>query len=112
MVQQVYTIIPPRGNGYRIAVEVPDDPGRVSCGGRNIVIDANLVKSILDEIIARNTEYGAIVPYFTGHLKCLKTLGIVSHVTTEEIPREENPPEAPEPKPNEPQPLWAAWGRI
>ena len=109
MVMQEYVVTTPRGNAYRIAVEVPDDPGHVSCGERSIVIDANLVKSILDEVIAKNTEYGGRVPYFTGHLKCLKTLGIISSVMTEEISREETPPE---PKPNEPQPLWAAWQKV
>lgn len=109
MVMQEYVVTTPRGNAYRIAVEVPDDPGQVSCGGRSIVIDANLVKSILDEVIAQNTEYGGRVPYFTGHLKCLKTLGIISSVTTEEIS-----PAAPAAKTDEgePTPLWAAWGRI
>lgn len=114
MVQQEYTVMPPGGNGYRIVVEIQDEPIVASRGGRSLALDAAWVKREADAFLDRNKEYPRLVSYFSGYLKGLHTIGILDIIDTIAIPSEGSPlPPEPEEKEAEgPQPLWAAWGRI
>ena len=116
MVQQEYVVRTPKGATYQFNVKIPDEPVVGSRGDKSVILNADWVKVVLEGVIARNADYGQIVPYFSGHLKCLRTLGIISDISHEEIPRpppdEGEVPKSNAPKPDEPQPLWAAWQRI
>lgn len=110
MVQQVYMVMPPRGNGYRITVEIHDEPIIASRGARTISLDAVWVRREADAFLARNKDYSGLVSYFSGFLKGLNAIGVLDVVDVVEIPREEIPAAAPAPDGS--QPLWAAWGGI
>lgn len=114
--QQEYTVIPPRGNGYRIVVEIRDEPIIASRGARNMPIDAAWVRREADAFLVRNKDYSGLASYFAGFLKGLHTIGILDVVEMIAIPSEVSPlppEESDEEKEEEaPQPLWAAWGRI
>ena len=110
MVQQEYTVMPPGGNGYRIVVEIQDEPIVASRRGRSLALDAAWVRREADAFLARNKDYSGLVSYFSGFLKGLNAIGVLDVVDVVEIPREEIPAAAPAPDGS--QPLWAAWGGI
>ena len=114
MIQQEYTVRPPRGNAYRILVEIRDEPIVASRGARTMPLDAAWVKLEADAFLERNKDYPGLASYFSGFLKGLHTIGILNVLDMITIPSEaEATPEPVKVKEEEaPQPLWAAWGRI
>lgn len=115
MVQQEYTVMPPGGNGYRIVVEIQDEPIVASRGGRSLALDAAWVRREADAFLERNKDYPGLASYFSGFLKGLHTIGILDVMETIAILSEVSPqpPESDKEKEAEgPQPLWAVWGRI
>lgn len=114
MIQQEYTVRPPRGIGYRIVVEIRDEPIVASRGSRTLSLDAAWVNQSTAAFLARNKDYSGIVPYFAGFLKGLNAIGVLDVVETIPIPSEV-PPRPPEPEEQRevaPQPLWAAWKQV
>lgn len=105
MIQQEYTVRPPRGNAYRILVEVRDEPIVASRGSRSLHLDAAWVKTVAEDFLTRNKDYPGLVSYFSGFLKGLHTLGVIDVVETNPIPSEEK-------EADEPTPLWAAWQKV
>ena len=114
MVQQEYTVMPPGGNGYRIVVEIQDEPIVASRGGRSLALDAAWVRREADAFLARNKDYSGLASYFSGFLKGLHTIGILNVLDMITIPSEaEATPEPVKVKDEEaPQPLWAAWQMV
>ena len=110
MIQQDFTVQPPRGNGYRIVVQIKDEPIVASRGERSLPLDADWVQREAAAFLSRNRDYPGLVSYFSGFLKGLNAIGVLDVVDVVEIPREEIPAAAPAPDGS--QPLWAAWGRI
>ncbi len=112
MVRQEYVVTPPRGNAYRIVVEVRDEPIVASRGARTISLDAAWVKREADAFLTRNKDYSGLVPYFSGYLKGLHTIGILDIIEAIAIPSEVPPPELEKNEKDAPQQLWVAWQQM
>ena len=77
MIQQEYTVRPPRGIGYRIVVEIRDEPIVASRGSRTLSLDAAWV-SFRQMPSSSGTRISWAASYFSGFLKGLHTIGILN----------------------------------